>query len=254
MPVAPTRGSFPGARRQQLLDAAAWVFARKGYRAAAISDIIARAHVARGTFYLYFASKEQIFLAIVEEFHDPGQADARRARGPRPARRPPWPGDASAQFSPLAGALRGAPRRGGRDPQGGSVDRPRFQAGAARLRELALNHFAERFRRVQAGRLVNPSVSPELVAHLQLGMVEEVVNAFVLPDSSADLDALAAKLAAFEWNGIPSLVPNPWPLVPGPRPWEILTVHEHRHHRFDRVRLPDVVSRASSPSTSCPST
>ena len=33
-------------------------------------------------------------------------------------------------------------------------------------------------------------------------------------------------------------------------------VHEDetRRHRFDRLRLPDVVSRASSPSTSCPST
>jgi hypothetical protein len=33
-------------------------------------------------------------------------------------------------------------------------------------------------------------------------MVEELVNAFVLPDSSADLDDLAATLAAFAWNGI----------------------------------------------------
>ena len=89
-----------------------------------------------------------------------------------------------------------------------SID-ARFEAGAARLRELALNHFAERFRRVQAGGRVNPSVSPELVAHLQLAMVDELVNAFVLPDSSADLDDLAAKLAAFEWNGI-----RPWFLVP----------------------------------------
>ena len=42
----------------------------KAIAAAAISDIVARADVARGTFYLYFDSKEQIFLAIVEDFHD----------------------------------------------------------------------------------------------------------------------------------------------------------------------------------------
>src|SRR5262245_24922216 len=59
----------PDARRAQLLEAAIWVFARKGYRQAGISDIIARAGVARGTFYLYFDSKERIFLTIVEEFH-----------------------------------------------------------------------------------------------------------------------------------------------------------------------------------------
>ena len=56
---------LPDQRRQQLLEAATWVFARKGYRRAGISDIIARAGVARGTFYLYFDSKEQVFLAIV---------------------------------------------------------------------------------------------------------------------------------------------------------------------------------------------
>ena len=120
-------------------------------------------------------------------------------------------------FRRWLGALRGAPRRGGRDPQGGDVDRRALsKRAAARLRELALNHFAERFRRVQAGGLVNPSVSPELVAHLQLGMVDEVVNAFVLPDSSVDIDALAAKLAAFEWNGIRPrpVVPSPWSLSP----------------------------------------
>ena len=55
--------------RHQLLDAATWVFARAGYRRAGISDIIARAGVARGTFYLLPDSKEQVFLAIVEEFH-----------------------------------------------------------------------------------------------------------------------------------------------------------------------------------------
>ena len=202
MSVAPVRDSRPGARRQQLLDAAAWAFARKGYRAAAISDIIARADVARGTFYLHFASKEQIFLAIVEDFHTRVRRMLEEAEGP--VRLADHHGQAMLQRSfrrwlelfaehrdAAAVILKEAP----------SID-ARFQAGAARLRQLALNHFAERFRRFQAGHRVNPSVSPELVAHLQLAMVEEVVNAFVLTDNSADLDDLAAKLAAFEWNGI----------------------------------------------------
>ena len=68
--TSPKAGRRPIARRQQLLDAAAWTFARKGYRAANIGDIIERAGVARGTFYLYFDSKDQVFLAIVEDFRD----------------------------------------------------------------------------------------------------------------------------------------------------------------------------------------
>jgi AcrR family transcriptional regulator len=53
-------------RRQQILSAAAAVFARKGYRHASVSDIIEAAGIARGTFYLYFQSKEEIFLALID--------------------------------------------------------------------------------------------------------------------------------------------------------------------------------------------
>src|SRR4051812_46636234 len=60
----------PDARRRQLLSAATTVFARRGYRAAGVSDIVAEAGVARGSFYLYFESKAQVFLAIADDFYD----------------------------------------------------------------------------------------------------------------------------------------------------------------------------------------
>jgi AcrR family transcriptional regulator len=60
----------PDVRRRQLLTAATAVFAQRGYRAAGISDIVATAGVARGTFYLYFASKAEVFLAIADDFYD----------------------------------------------------------------------------------------------------------------------------------------------------------------------------------------
>jgi hypothetical protein len=41
-----------------------------------------------------------------------------------------------------------------------------------------------------------------LMAHLLIGMFDELLNAFVLTDPNADLDALAAQLADFEWNGV----------------------------------------------------
>ena len=49
------------ARRRQLLGVALELFAEKGFHATTVSDIIARAGVARGTFYNYFESKRQIF-------------------------------------------------------------------------------------------------------------------------------------------------------------------------------------------------
>jgi AcrR family transcriptional regulator len=54
-------------RRRQLLDVAIQCFGEKGYHATQISDVIAKAKVARGTFYLYFESKREIFDAIMTE-------------------------------------------------------------------------------------------------------------------------------------------------------------------------------------------
>ncbi len=54
-------------RRRQLLDAAIRVFGAKGYHQTQVSDVIAEAGVARGTFYLYFKSKREIFDCIMTE-------------------------------------------------------------------------------------------------------------------------------------------------------------------------------------------
>ncbi len=53
-------------RRQQILTVAREVFARRGYHAAKIDEIVASAGIARGTFYLYFEDKRAIFEEIVD--------------------------------------------------------------------------------------------------------------------------------------------------------------------------------------------
>lgn len=55
-------------RRQQILSCARDVFAKRGYHAAKIEDIVLAAGVARGTFYLYFDDKRAIFEEIVDRF------------------------------------------------------------------------------------------------------------------------------------------------------------------------------------------
>jgi len=57
-------------RRESLLTAARGVFASKGYHRASVSDIIGEAGVARGTFYNHFASKRDIFRAILHELSE----------------------------------------------------------------------------------------------------------------------------------------------------------------------------------------
>ena len=56
----------PGERRTQLLEHAAQLFGDRGYYNTSVSDIIASADVARGTFYLYFANKRKLFEELVD--------------------------------------------------------------------------------------------------------------------------------------------------------------------------------------------
>ena len=55
-------------RKDALVQAAIEIFHQKGYAQARVSDIVARAGVAQGTFYLYFRSKEAIFRHICATF------------------------------------------------------------------------------------------------------------------------------------------------------------------------------------------
>src|SRR5579883_470498 len=54
-------------RRSAILDAARTVFARQGYAKTVVEDIANQAGIAKGTLYLYFRSKEQIYLATLME-------------------------------------------------------------------------------------------------------------------------------------------------------------------------------------------
>jgi AcrR family transcriptional regulator len=55
-------------RRVEILRAAAICFGRQGFHATAISDVIEQAFISRGTFYLYFDSKEALFLDLMDLF------------------------------------------------------------------------------------------------------------------------------------------------------------------------------------------
>jgi AcrR family transcriptional regulator len=53
--------------RRKLLDAGADAFATKGYHGTRVDDIVKLAATSHGTFYLYFANKEELFSALAEE-------------------------------------------------------------------------------------------------------------------------------------------------------------------------------------------
>ena len=55
------------ARPGELLDAALDLFVEKGYAATRSEEVAARAGVSKGTLYLYFENKEELFKAVVRE-------------------------------------------------------------------------------------------------------------------------------------------------------------------------------------------
>jgi len=61
------RSTAGTATRDRILDAAVDVFARKGYHGAGVEDIVAASGTSKGAFYHYFASKQAIFLMLMDD-------------------------------------------------------------------------------------------------------------------------------------------------------------------------------------------
>lgn len=55
------------ATRRKLLSAAEIEIGEKGFHVASVSSITTRADVGQGTFYLYFHSKDEIFLTLIRD-------------------------------------------------------------------------------------------------------------------------------------------------------------------------------------------
>jgi AcrR family transcriptional regulator len=55
-------------RRDELMDAAEHLFVRQGAAATSVDEIVALAGVAKGTFYLHFASKQRLLAALQQRF------------------------------------------------------------------------------------------------------------------------------------------------------------------------------------------
>lgn len=62
---AAVRRRCPDERPSQILEAALDVFGEKGLAAARLDDIAKRAKLAKGTIYLYFPNKDELFRAVI---------------------------------------------------------------------------------------------------------------------------------------------------------------------------------------------
>ncbi len=190
-------------RRKQLLDAATTVFARKGYWAASISDIIQVADVARGSFYRYFQSKQEIFVAIVDQFREQerllveqldeltefreGENFEKRVRVGILC----W---LQLYHRNLPAAKIVLQEANMIDPSAARKREDLRRAVRAALVRMIL-------RRQEAG-LYHRRISPELTAHFLLGMFDEIAANCLNKAKRTDLPSLAEQFVDFELNGL----------------------------------------------------
>jgi AcrR family transcriptional regulator len=65
-------------RRQEILVTARELFIKKGYEQTSVNDILKIVDIAKGTFYYYFASKEEVLMAIILDIVEEGASRAEK--------------------------------------------------------------------------------------------------------------------------------------------------------------------------------
>ncbi|MGO8947183.1 MAG: TetR/AcrR family transcriptional regulator [Ktedonobacterales bacterium] len=153
-------------RRAAILKAAREVLATKGWEAAKISEIVARAGVAQGTFYLYFPSKSALVVALTEEMNLQTMARLQ---------------EAVAQSDSLGAAITNGVRATfevmGRYRD--VLDIIHSRIGMAELRALCEEMYqpfytfiSDLIRQGQSQNVMAADVNPEIAARLIVGLIE----------------------------------------------------------------------------------
>jgi AcrR family transcriptional regulator len=195
--------SARGARTRALLvDAARRIFERDGVREARVADITREAGVATGSFYTYFARKEDAFVAVLEELreemlHPEGLADGTGGRDGGD----PVAAIAAANLAYLRSYRRHA-RLMGLMEQLAAIDDEVARARRERA-DAFIARNARAIARLQAAGLADPSLDPLLAAHAVSSMVSRTAaQAFVHGTIEADVETLADQLTRLWVNAL----------------------------------------------------
>jgi AcrR family transcriptional regulator len=180
-------------RRRQLLDSATAVFATAGLHTASMNDVATAAGVTKPVLYQHFASKRELYLALLRDVGDQLRDAVAKAvigaSGPRQqvddgfAAFFGWVGDNTDGFTVLfAGETR-------RDPE------------FARELERVERDMAE----VIADLIVVPGLAAErrdLLAYGIVGIAETTARHWLATGNAVGADMLAGQVAALAWAGL----------------------------------------------------
>jgi AcrR family transcriptional regulator len=190
-------------RRQELLKAATCVFAKLGYRAASISDIIVAAGAARGTFYLYFRSKQDILFAVIDDLREQQKAFIAQLSEQEGLAAHANPREQARQgflawlrfYDQRRDALKILLR------EANLID-ARLEQKRAEVRRSVVEHLSKRIRRRQRSGLYQRNISPEIASHCLIGILDEITLTYLQNDRRPDLQWLAEQCVSFELDGL----------------------------------------------------
>jgi AcrR family transcriptional regulator len=155
--------------RAALVAAARTVFERDGFLASRLTDITAEARCSTGTFYTYFVSKEEIFMAVMEAAKDemmhPGMPHVAEAEDPL------------AVIEASNRAYFETYKRNGRlmmlQEQVATID-PEFRAQRLERGEAFARRNAKSISRMQDSGLIDAELDPIMTSRALSGMVSRL--------------------------------------------------------------------------------
>lgn len=188
------------ARRSQILAVAKEVIAERGYHNASINEIIKRADIARGTFYLYFSNKHKVFDSILDEAMDALRARIRRIDITSTDAAPPQVqlrDSLIRVFTYLIDdrALTQILLNSGHTPDAAAAARvDSFFGDTTNLLKHALEHGI-------AMKLVRPC-DTELIASALLGAARGIITHVLAAESPPDVEEIVGELILFSLRGV----------------------------------------------------
>jgi AcrR family transcriptional regulator len=190
--------SARGARtRRALVDAAREVFERDGFLDARITDITAAAGVAAGSFYTYFAGKDDAFEAVIEDLNE----EMLHPRIEPGDREDPIAAIRAANEAYLKAYRRNA-RLMGLMEQVAQINDDFRRVRLRRVRAFA-DRNARSLARLQARGLADPGIDPKLAAHALSAMVSRMAYLrYVHGFGSGSTETLAQTLTQLWVNAL----------------------------------------------------
>lgn len=174
--------------RELLVRVARVVFERDGYLGTRVTDITAEAHVAVGTFYTYFSSKQDIFQAVVADVGDEVYAAGATTVVDRDPVR--VIDQANRQFlrfyrdnTDLMAIVEQV-----------AIINPEFRETRRLLRDRMVQRIERSIRRLQAAGTADPSLDPHCAASALASMVSNFAYAWLVLGEPFEEDVAATTL------------------------------------------------------------